>query len=184
MQNPALMRVMHGPGQLLKQLRRRPIRHGRFEFRDVRRQGTALNELHTEEWLPLALADFVDGHDIRMIQAGRSFGFRAKPRYEVRRSKLSRRQDLQRHDPAHLRLSRLVDDAHAATSHLFDQFVAGKRSGHARPAGGPGERTAQRPAIEHSTQKTLRAETLEPITGQGASTLRTGRGRRAGQIWH
>ena len=38
-------------------------------------QTPAFDDLHTEVMLPIMLADFVDGDNVRMIQIGRRFRF-------------------------------------------------------------------------------------------------------------
>jgi hypothetical protein len=46
-------------------------------------QLAAFDELHAEIASTIRLAYLVDGHDARMIEAGRGFGFKAKA-FEVR----------------------------------------------------------------------------------------------------
>src|SRR2546430_7634909 len=76
MQNSMLMRVMNGARHLRDQFRRLPDRHRRPP--DYFIQLSAFDELHAEVTRPVALADFVNRHDARMLQTRRGFCFKAK----------------------------------------------------------------------------------------------------------
>src|SRR6266566_5829139 len=81
MENAVLMRVMHSACDLRDQFHRLPDRHRGSPDYFVKL--SALDELHAEVARAIALADFVDGNDARMIEAGRSLGFTAKT-FQVR----------------------------------------------------------------------------------------------------
>src|SRR5437762_12556799 len=76
LQNCMLMRVRNAPPHLLDQFRRLPDRHRRPP--DYFIQLSAFDELHAEVTRPVALADFVNRHDTRMLQTRRGFCFKAK----------------------------------------------------------------------------------------------------------
>ena len=72
MQDMVLMGVLHGQGDLLHELGR-PSR-GRVALGDRLGQARPLDEPHAEVVLPVSLANFVDGHDRGMVEAGGSLG--------------------------------------------------------------------------------------------------------------
>ena len=76
MQNAVLMRVMNRAGHLGDQFRRVPDRHRRAPDDFVKL--AAFDEFHAEVARAIALADFVDGNDAWMLEAGGSFGFATK----------------------------------------------------------------------------------------------------------
>src|SRR5437879_6985103 len=100
MENAALMRVVDRPSDRGEKLRGLP----RFVAADVRRlnfisvfgfrfsdlterlpQIWPFNQSHAEIMLTLVLADLVNGHDVRMREAGCRFGFSFKALHQVRR---------------------------------------------------------------------------------------------------
>src|SRR6266496_3445065 len=76
MQNPILMRVMNGAGDLRDEFRRLPDRYRRPPNDFIKL--TAFNKFHAEVARAITLADFVDGNDTGMLQSGRGFGFKTK----------------------------------------------------------------------------------------------------------
>ena len=144
----------------------------------------ALDELHAEERLSLALADFVDGHDVRMVQAGHRLGLRAEPLHEIRRRELSRRQS-----PSPPRSGSAGSGAPCKRcpcrpapllrSIRSRQRRRGRSAWPTVDSGG----AIQRPAVEHRREKTLRAK--PPGRSPGAARVRTsGKPTVAGQFWH
>ena len=81
MKNAVFMRVMNSARDFRDQFRRLPDRH-RLAL-DYFVKLTAFDKLHAEVARAIALADFVDGNDTGMLQAGRCFGFEAKA-FQVR----------------------------------------------------------------------------------------------------
>src|ERR1051325_1726415 len=71
----------------------------------------------------VVLADFVDGHDVRVIQPRRRFGFRVKTLLQRRRGQLPGENHLQCDGPIEAYLPRAIDDAHPTTRDFFEQFV-------------------------------------------------------------
>ena len=73
--------------------------------------------------LPLVFADFVNGHDVGMIEIGRRLGLALKALHVVGRGELTGEDHLQGHDAVEAHLPGLVDDAHAAAGDLLQQLV-------------------------------------------------------------
>src|SRR5262249_19559640 len=74
MQNPVLMRILHGASDL----GHKPDAFARFtaQGRLCFLQAATGSVFHAEEWQPVfSLAHFVDGKNIRMIETGCSFSF-------------------------------------------------------------------------------------------------------------
>ena len=62
------------------------------------RQALPFDVIHREVLLPLVNADFVNGHDVRMLQAGRGGSFRAKPLHKFLTGERAEEQHLHRDD--------------------------------------------------------------------------------------
>jgi hypothetical protein len=71
-----LVRRLHRPGQRLDQPGRRPRRQRRAAQLAV--EAAALDQLQREVGQPLVLADLVDLHDVRVLQAGHRLGLAAE----------------------------------------------------------------------------------------------------------
>src|SRR5438128_1079484 len=65
---------------------------------DPLRQAAALNELHAEVMLPFMLSNFVNRHDVRMIQVSRRFGFTVKAMHVRLRCQLPGENHLESND--------------------------------------------------------------------------------------
>jgi hypothetical protein len=76
MKDAALVRVVHGAHYLGDQFCRLPDRHRRLFNYFVKL--AAFDKLHAEVARAVALAYFMDWNDTGMLQASRSFGFKAK----------------------------------------------------------------------------------------------------------
>src|SRR5262249_12932732 len=76
MKNAVLMRVVHGARDLRHQLRCLPNRHWRVSDHFVKL--AALDQLHAEVALAIALAHLVDRNDARMLEVSGGFGFPAE----------------------------------------------------------------------------------------------------------
>src|SRR5437667_990799 len=77
MENSMFMRVMHGASYFRNQFRGLSDRHRRALGYFI--QLPAFDELHAEITRAIALTDFVNGDDARMIEACGGFGLPAKP---------------------------------------------------------------------------------------------------------
>ena len=121
-QDPALMGVMHRPGDLGQQT-------GAFDRRSPRPVGQAgaIDPAHADERLAVGLAHRVNGDDVRMGQAGGRLGLEAKSRQFLGSGKITGADRFDRLDPAQREVGRLVDPAHAAAGNLFQRTVARKR---------------------------------------------------------
>jgi hypothetical protein len=76
MQNAVFMRVIHSARHFGDEFRGLP--NGDRPPLDYFIKLAAFDESHAEVALTVALADLVDGHNARMIEAGSSFGFQTK----------------------------------------------------------------------------------------------------------
>lgn len=90
------------------------------------REVLPLDVIHREVMLARVDAHIVDRNEIWMPQRRRSAGFRAKTVDQLPGGEVAAQHHLQRHDSAQGKLSRLVDDTHAAARDLFDQFIVAK----------------------------------------------------------
>ena len=66
---------------------------------------------------------FVDGHDIRMVQAGGGFGFILEPLHVGGRRQLPGADHLQCRYAVEPDLPRLIHDSHAAPTNFLQQLV-------------------------------------------------------------
>src|SRR5207245_10922001 len=76
MQDAVFVCVVHGPRYLRNEFRRLSDRHRRAP--DYFIKLTAFDKLHAEVARAIALADFVDRNDTRMLQMGGSLCFKSK----------------------------------------------------------------------------------------------------------
>ncbi len=121
-----LVRVVNGRGNLRDELRgarrrQRPFAH---RFREV----LPLDVIHREVVLALALAGFVDGDDVGVMQAGRRFRLGPEPQDHLRAAHAARLDHLHRHDPVEAELAGAIDHPHAAFGDLLQQFVVAERA--------------------------------------------------------
>src|SRR5712691_3723809 len=76
--------------------------------------------------LLLVLADLVDGHDVRVIQAGGRLGFPLEPSYFVGAGEAARVDHFKRDSPLEADLPGAIDLAHSARTDYLAQFVIAK----------------------------------------------------------
>ena len=118
---PRWWRVMDGPRHARQQPRRGLAV---LEImRNLLSQTAALDQLHAEEVLAFVFTDFVNGHDIRVIQVGGGLGFGMKTPHVRRRSQFAGQNHLQGDSAVEAYLPGLVDDPHAAAGDFCQQFV-------------------------------------------------------------
>src|SRR6266705_1972881 len=80
--------------------------------------------LHGEKRQPVfALADLIDGKNIRMIETGRGFSFTPEAFQRFARIGLIGDYALERDDPARMPLTRAINNAHSAASDFLQNFV-------------------------------------------------------------
>ena len=112
MGHPVVVGMRHGAGHLADQMGAKLRRHP--PFRQALCQRRTVDEVHGDERLPQRLADFVDGDDARMVQAGRRFRLALEPGAKTRRGEGGTRQHFDRHDPVQPVLSRPIHHPHPA----------------------------------------------------------------------
>ena len=123
MHDAALVGGVHGAGQGFDQ--RGGVARRQRGAVELLRQAAAVDVFQREVRQAFVLADFVDLHDVRVLQARDGFGFGAESSPLVRRGVLAGQDHLQGDDAVERDLPGLVDDAHAAAAELAEDFVAG-----------------------------------------------------------
>ena len=78
-----------------------------------------------KKWLPAALADLVDRHDVRMIELGNGFRLVLKSNQLGFRCEAARLDNLEGDGSVERSLVGFQDHAHPATPQLAQNFVAG-----------------------------------------------------------
>ena len=82
----------------------------------------AVHEFHREIIQPAALAEVVDGDDVRVAELRERARLASEALDEIRRQRVGGRQDFQRDDAIQIELPRLVHDAHAAAPEQLEDF--------------------------------------------------------------
>jgi hypothetical protein len=126
-------------------------------------QAAAVDQLHGEERLALVLADFVDGHDVGVVEGCDGGGLGAEALQVGGRGLRAGAEHLEGDDPAQALLAGLVDDAHAAAGDLFKQLVTAQRLAGAGGLGVLAGRT-QRP--HQAVEPVLVGEEGDQLLGQ------------------
>ena len=123
------MRIMDRLGDGLQVARRSlEIRNPKSEIRNDPRQAASLDEVHDQEMLPLADADFVDGDDVRVLERRGGDGLGAETLHGLGRRVRPEQQQLEGDDPIQALLTGFIDDAHAPVPDLLQEFVVAKSS--------------------------------------------------------
>ena len=121
MKHAVLVRIMDCAGDIHHETGR-----GASVFAKPRKliaEATPFDQLHAEIMLPLMLADFVDRHDVRMVEVGGRLGLGMEPLDGALGSQLTGQNHLQGHQAMEAHLPRLIDHAHAAAGDLLQQLV-------------------------------------------------------------
>src|SRR5262249_39320683 len=92
-------------------------------------QRGALDVLHAEVRLAVALADVVDRQDVWVVEPGRRAGLGPEAAYLLLRGQAAAQHDLQGDDPLEAGVAGPVDDAHAAAAQLLQQAVVAEVPG-------------------------------------------------------
>ena len=117
MQDAVLMRVVNGLGNFFEV---GGGLSGRQQFfANQFGQVFAFDIIHREVMLPLMLPHLVNGHNVRMMQAGCRFGLGAEAFDELVAGEFAEQEHFHRHDPVQAHLARFVDDAHAPAGDFF-----------------------------------------------------------------
>src|SRR5207248_2883617 len=91
---------------------------------DLAGEVPAGHELQGEEGVAVVLADFIDLHDVRVVQPGYRLGLQPEA-VELLTAGVGPGEDhLQGHEPLELLLPGLVDDTHTAPAQLAKDFIA------------------------------------------------------------
>src|ERR1700730_6015481 len=85
----------------------------------------AVHELHGDEVLAVLLTDVVDGANVGMIERGSSLGLAAEAFQRGRGLRGFPRKKFESDKAAKPRVFGLVNDAHTATTELFEDAVVG-----------------------------------------------------------
>ena len=129
-QDAALVRVMdracNGGHHLCRRAANFFAFPGHLTLGDCLREAAARDQFHAEIRLPVQLADFVDRHDVRMVQAGRGLGFGSEALQIRRTSQAAGPDHFHGHQAMEALLLGLVDHAHAALANLLEQVVIAK----------------------------------------------------------
>jgi hypothetical protein len=83
----------------------------------------AFLELHAEVASPIALADFVDRNDPRMLKAGGRLGLAAEPLQMGFTRAMAETNNLKRNEAVETFLARAIDDALAAAPDFLQELV-------------------------------------------------------------
>ncbi len=139
MQNPSRMGMRDGPADWQEELR--GLARGERPLGDPAGQGRAMHELHAEVRLTFMVADFVDRHNVRMLKAGRRFGFSAESGQFGRRGELPTQNHFHGDGPIQADLPGFKHDSHAAAPQLATQFIIADPRGALRGAIGGSSNT-------------------------------------------
>ena len=121
MEDTLLVRVLNSIGYYGDEFR--CFLCGEWAIACTLREIRTFDQIHREIVLPLLLADFVDGDDVRMFEPRRRRRFRTKPFHVFRPSERAITHQLYRDYAVEAGLPRAEDDAHPAAGDLFQQFV-------------------------------------------------------------
>src|SRR5882724_7183580 len=123
-QNAALVSVVNGFGDGFHPARRSAeFRNPKSEIRNELGQVFPFHKIHREVVLAIVLADFVNGHYVRMLKLGRRLGLGAEPLHVRSAGQLPGQNHLHRDGAVETDLSRAIDHAHAAAGDFFQEFV-------------------------------------------------------------
>jgi len=86
-------------------------------------EGLALDVIHREIREPFVVSDFVDGHDVGVLERGGRSGFLLESGAGGGIGEVSPEQDLDGDDTSEAALARAEDDAHAAAGDFLEQVV-------------------------------------------------------------
>src|SRR5262245_30048667 len=114
MEDAAVVRMLNAAGQAFD--KSGGLAHRRQAGAQLAREVAAGDILEREKRPALVLADLVDLHDVRVLEASDGFGLAAKARKRGGIQSLVGVNHLERDDALEICLPRLVDDPHAAAA--------------------------------------------------------------------
>ena len=120
-EDAALVGVVDGPCDR----RHQPCRGARIsaESLDLRGQVAAVDELHAEVVVAVVLADFVDRHDVRVVEVRGGLGLEPEALQVVGSGEAAGTHHLEREHAVQAHLAGLVDDSHTPLGDDLDQLV-------------------------------------------------------------
>ena len=120
-EDPALMDVVNGPCDR----RHQPCRGARIslEALDLRGQVAAVDELHAEVVVAVVLTDFVDRHDVRVVEVRGGLGLEPEALKVVGSGEAAGTHHLERERAVQAHLAGLVDHSHTPLGDDLDQLV-------------------------------------------------------------
>src|SRR5256885_5306695 len=124
MKNAVLVCVVNSTRYLRDYFHRAPYRHWVLLGKLIKL--AAFDEFHAEVTRAVALADFIDGNDARMIQAGGGFGFAAESLQMRFSGPMSQTNHLESYRAVQTFLPRAIYDSLAAAADFLQQFVVAK----------------------------------------------------------
>src|SRR5215467_8204049 len=101
-------------------------------------QGLAAQHFHHDELLSLVFCNLMNGADVGVIQSGRSARLAAKPLKRLGIMGQVFRKEFECYMASEVQVLGFVDDAHAATTKLFEDTVMADRFAQHSPAYGTG----------------------------------------------
>ena len=127
MQNALLVGIMNGLGEGLHPAGDAP----KIDFRtrrllDQSSEVLSFDVVHREIMLSGVLPDFVDGHNVRVLQIGGRLGFGKEPLHAGGARELSGEDHFDGNCPIEAALAGFVDRAHAAACDFLVQFIVAK----------------------------------------------------------
>ena len=166
MKDAPLMRVVNGAGGLSHDLRGPIPRSERLPvlgIRDEPGEVAVLDQFHGEVMVTPAFPHFVNGNDVRMVQAGGRGRFRAKPFHLAFAGQQAGPNHLQSDPPVQADLTGPIHNPHAALRQFLHQFVVAQKGGASpgfqttrRCLAGGGKRAVGRPL--HPGRMTFRGQ--------------------------
>src|SRR6266849_1631874 len=98
--------------------------HRHWDAAQVVRQAAPFYQLQREKWMAPLLADFINLHNVGMLQTGDGLGFLAEAGDFFRIGMLSGQNDFERYQALETDLPSFVNAAHAAPAEHAQDFVA------------------------------------------------------------
>ena len=104
-----------------------PTARRRFTLEAETAASLTHDQFHTQERLALMLTNFVNGDDVRMVEAGGGFRFAHESLHLGLAGEQAGQQHLERDGTVEADLPGAIDNAHAAAGEFAEQFVVAER---------------------------------------------------------
>ena len=86
-------------------------------------QRQAIQELHYDERMPIVLADFMNGADIRVVEGGGSLGFPLESAESLRVARYVVGKKFERDESVKVGVLCFVDDTHSSAAQSLDNAI-------------------------------------------------------------